>query len=394
MATLTNPASLSSYDINTFTAPPGTTLAASTTYWITTSEGVFILSRLTSALTGATAEIGEPGWSIGDGRLFRSRDRDPWFTDTQSSLLIAIKGTAIGAASDDATLGALTVDDGTNHLTLDPAFAPGTFAYAAAVGTAITTVTLTAMTTDDGASVSAVTLNGAAITDVDFTDGITVSSLLVGDNGIDVTVTAENGDTRTYTVTVTRQAAVDNTAPTASDALVTTNEDTAHTFAAADVNFSDSDGDALASVTVVTLPAEGALALNGTAVTAGQVVPAADIAQLVFTPAANGNGTGYARFTFRVSDGTDLSASAYTMTVNVTAVNDPATGAPAISGTAQVGQTLTAATTDIADADGLASPSYGYHVGPRGRQQRKPTSRARPRAPTCRRRRMSARSSK
>ena len=360
VATLTNPASLSSYDINTFTAPPGTTLAASTTYWITTSEGVFILSRLTSALTGATAEIGEPGWSIGDGRLFRSRDRDPWFTETQSSLLIAIKGTAIGAASDDATLGALTVDDGTNHLTLDPAFAPGTFAYAAAVGTAVTTVTLTAMTTDDGASVSAVTLNGAAITDDDFTDGITVSSLLVGDNGIDVTVTAENGDTRTYTVTVTRQAAVDNTAPTASDALVTTNEDTAHTFAAADVNFSDSDGDALASVTVVTLPAEGALALNGTAVTAGQVVPAADIAQLVFTPAANGNGAGYARFTFRVSDGTDLSASAYTMTVNVTAVNDPATGAPAISGTAQVGQTLTAATTDIADADGLASPSYGY----------------------------------
>ena len=282
-------------------------------------------------------------------------------TDGIASDTDTAKVTATGSpASDDATLGALTVDDGTSNLTLDPAFAPGTLAYAAEVGNAVTTVTLTAMTTDNDASVSAVTLNGTAIADVEFTDGITVSPLLVGDNGIDVTVTAENGDTRTYTLTVTRQAAVDNTAPTASDASVTTNEDTAHTFAAADVNFSDSDGDALASVTVVTLPAEGALALNGTAVTAGQVVPAADIAQLVFTPAANGNGTGYARFTFRVSDGTDLSASAYTMTVNVTAVNDPATGAPAISGTAQVGQTLTAATTDIADADGLASPSYGY----------------------------------
>ena len=283
-------------------------------------------------------------------------------TDGIASDTDTAKVTATGSpASDDATLGALTVDAGTNRLTLDPAFAPGTFAYAAEVGNAVTTVTLTAMTTDDGASVSAVTLNGTAITDRDFTDGITVSSLLAGDNGIVVTVTAENNSTtRTYTVTVTRQAAVDNTAPTASDASVTTNEDTAHTFAAADVNFSDSDGDALASVTVVTLPAEGVLALNGTAVTAGQVVPAADIAQLVFTPAANGNGTGYARFTFRVSDGTDLSASAYTMTVNVTAVNDPATGAPAISGTAQVGETLTAATTDIADADGLASPSYGY----------------------------------
>ena len=282
-------------------------------------------------------------------------------TDGIASDTDTAKVTATGSpASDDATLGALTVAAGTSGLTLEPVFAPGTFAYAAEVGNAVTTVTVTAMTTANDASVSAVTLNGTALADVDFTDGITVSPLLVGDNGIVVTVTAENGDTRTYTVTVTRQAAVDNTAPTASDASVTTNEDTAHTFAAADVNFSDSDGDALASVTVVTLPAEGALALNGTAVTAGQVVPAADIAQLVFTPAANGNGTGYARFTFRVSDGTDLSASAYTMTVNVTAVNDPATGAPAISGTAQVGQTLTAATTNIADADGLASPSYGY----------------------------------
>ena len=228
VATLTNPASLSSYDINMFTAPPGTTLAASTTYWITTGEGIFILSRLTSALTGATAEIGEPGWSIGDGRLYRSRDREPWYTSTQSSLMIAIKGTAIGAASDDATLGALTVNDGTSDLTLAPAFATGTFAYAAEVGNAVTTVTLTAMTTDDGASVSGVTLDGTAIADRDFTNGITVSSLHAGDNEIVVTVTAENGDTRTYTVTVTR---AENTADTpgvtvSKTALTVTEQDT------------------------------------------------------------------------------------------------------------------------------------------------------------------------
>ena len=203
VATLTNPASLSSNDINTFTAPAGTTLAASTTYWITKGEGISGSSRLTLAFTAATAETGEPGWSIGDSRLYRTSETLPWFTSTQSSLMIAIKGTAIGAASDDATLGALTVNDGTSDLTLAPAFAPGTFAYAAEVGNAVTTVTLTAMTTDDGASVSAVTLNGTAITDRDFTDGITVSPLLAGANGIVVTVTAENGDTRTYTVTVT-----------------------------------------------------------------------------------------------------------------------------------------------------------------------------------------------
>ena len=265
--------------------------------------------------------------------------------------------TVTSTASDDATLSALTVTDGTGDLTLDPTFAPGTFAYAAEVGKAVTTVTLTAMKTDDGASVSGVTLNGNAIADSDFTNGITVPSLLVGDNDIVVTVTAENGASQTYTVTVTRT----NSAPTASNGSVTTDEDTAHTFAAVEFNFVDSDGgDALASVTVVTLPAAGALELNGTAVMADQSVLVAGIGQMVFTPEANANGMGYASFTFKVSDGTEKSALAYIMTVNVTAVNDPATGMPTISGTARVGETLTAVTTGIADADGPASPTYGY----------------------------------
>ena len=42
------------------------------------------------------------------------------------------------------------------------------------------------------------------------------------------------------------------------------------------------------------------------------------------------------------------------------AANSPATGAPTITGTAQVGQTLTASTSGIADADGLTSVSYTY----------------------------------
>ena len=42
------------------------------------------------------------------------------------------------------------------------------------------------------------------------------------------------------------------------------------------------------------------------------------------------------------------------------APNTPATGAPTITGTAQVGQTLTASTTGIADANGLTSPNYTY----------------------------------
>ena len=50
-----------------------------------------------------------------------------------------------------------------------------------------------------------------------------------------------------------------------------------------------------------------------------------------------------------------------TYTVTVTrAENTPATGAPTITGTAQVGQTLTASTTGISDDDGLTNVSYSY----------------------------------
>ena len=58
---------------------------------------------------------------------------------------------------------------------------------------------------DDGAEVSGVTLDGTAVADTDFTDGITVPSLVVGDNVIAVTVAAEETSIiLTYSITVTR----------------------------------------------------------------------------------------------------------------------------------------------------------------------------------------------
>ena len=153
-------------------------------------------------------------------------------------------------------------------------------------------------------------------------------------------------------------APVVNDPPTASDGTVTTNEDTDHAFAEADFSYLDSEGDPLASVKITGLPAAGTLTLDGTAIAdtdLPKTVPAADLtaSKLKYTPPADANGAGYASFTFKVNDGTADSAAQYTMTINVTSVNDPATGAPTISGTAQVGQTLTASTTGIADLDGL-----------------------------------------
>ena len=169
--------------------------------------------------------------------------------------------------------------------------------------------------------------------------------------------TAESVSTYTMTVNVTPV----NDAPTGASNTVTTDEDTDYTFSAGDFDFTDADaGDDLASVTVVTLPAAGALKLDGAAVAAGREVQAEDIGTLVFTPAANANGDAYVSFTFRVSDGDDESVLVYTLTLDVTPVNDPATGVPTIGGMAWPGGTLTADTSGVDDADGMTGVTLAY----------------------------------
>jgi VCBS repeat-containing protein len=143
-------------------------------------------------------------------------------------------------------------------------------------------------------------------------------------HAVTVRVTDRGGLTydETFTINLTNV----NEAPSGTNATVTITEDTSHVLTAANFGFSDVDaGDALSAVRIDTLPTAGTLTLSGTAVTAGQVITTADLAagQLVFTPAANANGTGYARVAFSVRDSTSLyDPTPNTLTVNVTAVND------------------------------------------------------------------------
>ena len=111
-------------------------------------------------------------------------------------------------ASTDATLSDLTlVDANGTAITPSPAFSSATTEYTASVGAAVSSVTQTGTKSYGGAEVSGVTLDGTAITDDDFTDGITVPSLVAGDNLVEVTVTAEDGSTvLIYQITVTRAA--------------------------------------------------------------------------------------------------------------------------------------------------------------------------------------------
>ena len=65
-------------------------------------------------------------------------------------------------------------------------------------------------------------------------------------------------------------------------------------------------------------------------------------------------------FTDNDSNAEELTSAATSTVAAAVQVNNPATGAPTINGTARVGQTLTAATSTIADADGLTNVSYTY----------------------------------
>ena len=184
------------------------------------------------------------------------------------------------------------------------------------------TLTYTATQDDDSALPSWLTFTAATM----FTGTPMTSDL----GEITVKVTASDGDSATtdasdeFVLTVRE---VPNTLPTAENSTVTATEDAAYTFTATNFSFTDADDDSLESVRITSLETAGDLQLDGADVTANQVITKTDIDanKLTFMAAANANGTAYATFGFTVSDGADESAAPYTMTIDVTPVNDPPT---------------------------------------------------------------------
>ncbi|MCP1626893.1 retention module-containing protein [Pseudomonas nitroreducens] len=154
-------------------------------------------------------------------------------------------------------------------------------------------------------------------------------------------------DPKTITITVNGS----NDAPNGTDNTITLNEDSSRSFTAADFGFSDVDaGDTLSGVRIDSLPTNGTLKFNGNAVSAGQVIDAADLGKLVFTPAANANGNNYANFTFSVKDSSNTyDTTPNKITFNVTPVND----APV-------------AVNDNFTVSGLKGNYWGYNEGPDG----------------------------
>ena len=283
-------------------------------------------------LNGVVDEDGALPLAVGRNRItIEVTAEDGETTKTYS---VSVKRRAV---STDARLRALTlsgIDFGT--------FVLSTTAYTAEVTNSPTETTVTPTVNDSGASY-VIKLGG-----VEDDDGTV--SLEAGSNVITVEVTAEDGQTtRTYTIAVTR--------------LVTS-----------EVNLASTD----ATLSGLTLSGiDFGTFASGTNSYSAQV--ANSVQQTTVTSTVNHSGASYVIKLGGVedADGTvSLTVGSNTIAIEVTAEDDsttksytvtvtrvpntPATGAPTISSTAEVGQTLTARTSGISDDDGLDNATYAY----------------------------------
>ena len=129
---------------------------------------------------------------------------------------------------------------------------------------------------------------------------------------------------------------VTNDSPTSANAEVTTQEGGTYTFGVAVFTYADTENDAMVAVKIVTLPDSGELRFDDVAIPQTDLtktVTTQDLrdGKLKYVPPEQAYGDDYTTFTFKVNDGQSDSASTYTMTVDVTGVGDPATGAPIVA---------------------------------------------------------------
>ena len=128
-----------------------------------------------------------------------------------------------------------------------------------------------------------------------------------------------------------------NTPPTGRDATLVLPEDSSRAFTPADFGFADADaGQSFANVRIDSLPATGSLRFDGVPVLAGQIIAAGELSKLVFSPLADGNGTGYAQLSFSVQDSLGgFDDASRIITFDVTPVADAAvmsSGSGAVDG--------------------------------------------------------------
>ncbi len=159
-----------------------------------------------------------------------------------------------------------------------------------------------------------------------------------------------------------------NDLPTITNSTKNGTEDTTLTFAVTDFtgNYSDAESAALSEIEIVTLPSasHGILKLDGSNITAGQKIAAANLSKISFTPIANFAGN--ASFTWKASDGTGYSSATATMTLAMAGENDApsiTSGASANFAENGTGTVYTATGTDPDVSDTLTWSISGADAG-------------------------------
>ena len=236
-------------------------------------------------------------------------------------------------ASTDANLSSLTLSAGT----LSPTFAAGTISYAVNVANDVASTTVTPTTADAGATV---TVAGETVTSGEASAAI---DLTVGENAIAIVVTAEDGTAmKAYTVSVTR---ADNTAPSIQGRAA--------------VDYAENGAGSVATYTATDVESNAiAWTLTGTDANLLSIGATSGVLTFRSAPDYETKSTYLVSVHVTETDGDPNNlASELPVTVTVTNVDEPG-AISAITGSAQVGQELTAST--VTDPDGVVADSITW----------------------------------
>jgi len=351
----------------TFTGQGGATYTLTGTASVEiTSATEFTLTLTGADKTGVNALFNKTGLNANDNTVYNLAAAEDWAAGADAAVVVADltnNGITVTAnVAPTASNGAITVNEDTSYT-----FVAGDFNFSDVdPGNVLTQVQITSLP-----STGTLALNGAAVTanqvitkaDID-AGKLTISGATdaFGTANTSFQFKVHDGteySSTSYTETVNITAV--NDAPSfTKGADQTVNEDAGAQTAsnwATDLNTgSANENDQTLSFTATN---------NNNALFSVQ--PTVDSSgNLIYTPAANANGTATVTVSVKDSGGTanggaDTGAT-QTFTITVNPVNDLPTGAVTISGTPLVGTALSAANT-LTDADGLGAIGYQWQAG-------------------------------
>ena len=335
------------------------TNADSLTWRVTFSEAVSNVDTADFAVSGTTATLSVSAVSGVTGAYDVTASGGNLAGVTATVTLSIASGHNIQDAASNALTNTTPTGANDNSYVVDNTAPTVTITGVPGTSSAAFTATFTFTEAVTGFVVGDITLGNATASSFMVTSTTVYTALITptANGAVTVDVAADvaldaagNGNTAATRASSTYTASSANNAPTVANAISdqTATAGTALSYAFPANTFNDADSDPLTYAATksddTALPSW--LSFAAATRTFSGTPTAADVGTVsVKVTASDGNGGS-------VSDTFDIVVSA--------AANNAAMGAPTITGTAQVGETLTEGTTGITDADGLTSPGYTY----------------------------------